>query len=214
MESTNPVSANPVNTNPVSANTVPENSEPACVDDRQRGDSYLASQYSLGDRIHRQLWNTCWALFYRTSHRMAFGWRAWLLRCFGAKLGAHCHFYPQSRIWAPWNLECEDAVIVADRAELNNHAHLYLASHTMISQDACISNATHDYNNPAFPVVSCPMRIGRYAWVAARACVVPGVDIGDGAVLGMASVATHDLDAWSVYAGAPARKVKDRVKIA
>ncbi len=177
-------------------------------------DPYLGSQYSVGNRVRRQLWNTCWALFYRTSPRTAYGWRAWWLRRFGAQLGPNCHFYPQSRIWAPWNLECEDAVIVADRADLNNHAHLYLGSHVILSQDCCVSNATHDYNDPMFPVVAVPMRIGRYAWVAARACVVPGGDIAEGAILGMASVATRNLEPWSVYVGAPAKKVKDRVKIA
>ncbi len=181
---------------------------------QQSRDPYLTSPYSLGNRIRRQLWNTCWALLFRTSPRPAFAWRAALLRLFGAKLGTGCHFYPQARIWAPWNLECEDAVLVGDRADLNNHASLYLASHAVISQDAFVSNATHDYNDPAFPVVSCSMRIGRYAWVAARACVAPGADMGDGAILGMGSVATRALEPWCVYAGAPAKKVKDRPQFA
>jgi putative colanic acid biosynthesis acetyltransferase WcaF len=182
--------------------------------DAQPTDPYLAPQYSLANRVRRQLWNLCWALFYRTSPRRAFGWRAFLLRCFGAKLGAHCHFYPRSRIWAPWELECEDTVIVGDGAELYNPSRLYLASHAILSQDAYLCGATHDYNNPAFPVVSYPMRVGRYAWVAARACVSPGVNVGEGAILGLASVATRDLEPWSVYAGAPAKKIKERTRIA
>jgi putative colanic acid biosynthesis acetyltransferase WcaF len=182
--------------------------------DAQPTDPYLAPQYSLANRVRRQLWNLCWALFYRTSPRRAFGWRAFLLRCFGAKLGAHCHFYPRSRIWAPWELECEDTVIVGDGAELYNPSRLYLASHAILSQDAYLCGATHDYNNPAFPVVSYPMRVGRYAWVAARACVSPGVNVGEGAILGLASVATRDLGPWGIYAGVPAKKVKDRTRIA
>lgn len=182
--------------------------------DAKPADPYLAPQYSLGNRVRRQLWHTCWAIFYRTSPRRAFGWRAFLLRCFGAKLGANCHFYPQSRVWAPWELECEDTVIVGDRAELYNPARLYLASHAIISQDAYLCGATHDYNSPAFPVISCPMCVGRYAWVAARACVSPGVNLAEGAILGLASVATRDLGPWSIYAGVPAKKVKDRTRIA
>ena len=50
------------------------------------------------------------------------------------------------------------------------------------------------------------MRLGRYSWVAARACVSPGVNLGDGAILGLASVATKDLEPWSIYTGIPARK--------
>jgi putative colanic acid biosynthesis acetyltransferase WcaF len=145
---------------------------------------------------------------------VAHGWRASLLRAFGAKLGPHCRFYPASRIWAPWNLVCEDAVIVADGAELYNPAPMTLASHAVVSQGAYLCGATHDYNDPAFPVIPHAMRIGRYAWVAARATVSPGVSLGDGAILGLASLAARDLEPWSIYAGVPARKVKDRRRFA
>lgn len=190
-----------------------ETGDPREIPSVAANDPYVAPQYSVGNRIRRQLWNTCWALLYRTSPRTAHGWRAFLLRSFGAKLGANCHFYPQSRIWAPWNLECEDTVIVGDRVVLYNPKLLYLASHVIISEEAYLCGATHDYNNPAFPVVSYPMRIERYAWIAARACVSPRVNVGEGAILALASVATRDLEPWSIYAGVPARRVKERARV-
>jgi putative colanic acid biosynthesis acetyltransferase WcaF len=180
---------------------------------RPRKDPYTSPQYSFANRVQRQLWSVVWIFLYRPSPRLAHGWRAWLLRCFGAKLGPHCRFYPASRVWAPWNLECEDTVMVADGAELYNPSSMFLASHAIVSQGAYLCGATHDYNDPKFPVVGFPMRLGRYAWVAARACVSPGVNLGDGAILGLASVATKDLEAWSIYAGIPARKVKERERI-
>ena len=54
------------------------------------------------------------------------------------------------------------------------------------------------------------MEIGAYAWVCARASVAPGANMGEGAVLGLGSVATRSLDPWTVYAGVPAVKVKER----
>lgn len=180
---------------------------------RRRKDPYTSPQYSFGNRVRRQLWSVVWMVLYRPSPRIAHAWRTSLLRCFGAKLGPHCRFYPASRVWAPWNLQCEDTVTVADGAELYNPAPMYLASHAIVSQGAYLCGATHDYNDPKFPVVAFPMRLGRYAWVAARACVSPGVNLGDGAILGLASVATRDLEPWSIYAGVPARKVKDRERI-
>ncbi len=173
-------------------------------------DPYTSPQYSFANRVQRQLWSIVWIVLYRPSPRIAFLWRSWLLRCFGAKLGPACRFYPASRIWAPWNLQCEDTVMVADAAELYNPAPMVLMSHAIVSQGAYLCGATHDYNDPKFPVISFPMRLGRYSWVAARACVSPGVNLGDGAILGLASVATKDLEPWSIYAGIPARKVKDR----
>jgi putative colanic acid biosynthesis acetyltransferase WcaF len=199
----------------------PSSSSFASVTDREiagtvtriRKDPYTSPQYSFGNRVQRQLWSMVWIVLYRPSPRIAHAWRAWLLRCFGGKLGPHCRFYPASRVWAPWNLQCEDTVMVADGAELYNPAPMFLASHAIVSQGAYLCGATHDYNDPKFPVVPLPMRLGRYAWVAARACVSPGVNLGDGAILGLASVATKDLEPWSIYAGVPARKVKERERI-
>ena len=199
--------------------TVPNNSAVTVVSNTDDGtrataDPYTVAQYTFSNRVRRQLWSVVWILLYRPSPRIAHGWRVWLLRCFGAKMGPRCRFYPASRIWAPWNLTCEDTVIVADGAELYNPAPMYFASHAIISQGAYLCGATHDYNDPNFPVISFPMRLGRYAWVAARATVSPGVNLGEGAILGLASVATKDLEPWSIYAGVPARKVKDRRRIA
>ncbi len=173
-------------------------------------DPYRAPQYTFGNRVRRQLWSIVWIALYRPSPRIAHAWRAWLLRGFGATLGPHCRFYPASRVWAPWNLTCEDTVWVADGAELYNPAPMFLASHAIVSQGAYLCGATHDYNDLAFPVISFPMRLGRYAWVAARAIVSPGVNLADGAILGLGSIATRDLEPWSIYAGVPARKVKER----
>ena len=173
-------------------------------------DPYLQPAFSLGHRLARLLWVVCWLLLYRPSPRPFHSWRALLLRLFGARLGPNCHFYPGARIWAPWNLFCADQVTVADGAEIYNPARVILGSHAILSQGAYLCGATHDYDDPAFPLVAYTMSIGAYAWVCARSSVAPGVNLADGAVLGLASVATHDLDAWGVYAGIPARKVKER----
>jgi putative colanic acid biosynthesis acetyltransferase WcaF len=133
-----------------------------------------------------------------------------LLRLFGAKLAPNCHFYPKCRVWAPWNLVCEDAVGVGDDAELYNPSMLTIGSHAVISQGAYICGATHLYNESSFRLVSFPMRIGAYAWVCARATVSPGVNVGNGSVLALGSIATKDLEPFGVYAGVPARRVKER----
>src|SRR5580698_3047745 len=173
-------------------------------------DPYLRPAFSQGDRMRRLLWNLCWALFYKLSPRPLHSWRSFLLRAFGAKMGPNCHFYPRSKVWAPWNLICADQVTAADGAEIYNAAPITLGSHAILSQDAYLCAATHDYDDPAFPLIAYAMQIGAYAWVCARASVAPGVNMEEGAVLGLGSVATRDLDAWTVYAGVPATKIKER----
>ncbi len=180
------------------------------VPDSTAADPYLRPAFSRTDRGRRLLWNICWLLLYRPSPRPLHAWRATLLRLFGAHLGPNCHFYPGSRIWAPWNLRCADQVTAADGAELYNPAPMHFGSHAIVSQGAFLCGATHDVDDPAFPLVACTMHFGAYSWVCARASVAPGVSLGEGAVLGLASVATRDLDPWTVYAGAPARAVRSR----
>lgn len=173
-------------------------------------DPYLRPAFSFSNRLRRLVWNICRALLYRLSPKPLHAWRSFLLRLFGARMGRGCHFYPSSKVWAPWNLVCADQVTAADGAEIYNPSPVTLGSHVILSQDAYICGATHDYNDPAFPLIAYAMSFGEYAWVCARASVAPGVNMGEGAVLGLGSVATRDLDPWSVYAGVPAVKVRDR----
>jgi len=175
-------------------------------------DPYLRPAFSRRDRTRRLAWNLCWALLYRLSPRPLHAWRSFLLRCFGATIGAHCHFYPASKIWAPWNLRCEGEVTAADGVEIYNPAPVSLGSHAVLSQNAYLCGATHDYNQPGFPLIAFAMQVGAYAWVCARASVSPGVNLGEGAVLGLGSVATRDLEPWTVYAGVPAVRIKDRTR--
>jgi putative colanic acid biosynthesis acetyltransferase WcaF len=177
----------------------------------QPDDPYLRPSFSVSNRMGRLVWSIVWTLLFRPSPRPFHSWRAFLLRGFGAKLGPNSHFYPRSRVWAPWNLECADGVTLGDEAEIYNPSLVTMGSHAIVSQQAYICGATHDYNDPAFPLISFPMSLGPYSWVCARASVSPGVNVGEGAVLGLGSVATRDLEPWTVYAGVPAQRVKQRV---
>src|SRR5260370_10784255 len=177
----------------------------------QPDDPYLRPSFSVSNRMGRLAWSIIWTLLFRPSPRPFHAWRAFLLRGFGAKLGSNCHFYPRSRVWAPWNLECADGVALGDEAEIYNPSLVTLGSHAIVSQQAYICGATHDYNDPAFPLISFPMSLGAYSWVCARASVSPGVNVGDRAGLCLGSVATRDLEPWTVYAGVPAQRVKQRV---
>ncbi len=123
-------------------------------------DPYLRPAFSLRDRLRRLSWNICWAVLYRTSPRPLHSWRSFLLRLFGATMGANCHFYPRSKVWAPWNLICADQVTAGDGAEIYNPAPVTLGSHAILSQDAYVCGATHDYDDPAFPLLAYAMNIG------------------------------------------------------
>ncbi len=171
---------------------------------------YHRDSFGWKHKLARLLWQTAYLLLYRPTPRPMHAWRSMLLRLFGARMGRGCHFYPSGKVWAPWNLVCEDCCTLADQAEIYNPSLIYLESHCIVSQQAYICGATHDYNHPDFPMVSYSMRLGGYSWICARACVSPGVNVGEGAVLGLGAVAGQDLDPWTVYGGVPAVRLKAR----
>ncbi|HEY2122813.1 MAG TPA: DapH/DapD/GlmU-related protein [Chthoniobacterales bacterium] len=78
----------------------------------------------------------------------------------------------------------------------------------VISQDAYLCAASHDYADPAFPLIHGRIAIGKKAWVGARAIVLLGTTIGDRSVVGAGSVVTKGVPPDSVCAGNPARVVK------
>jgi putative colanic acid biosynthesis acetyltransferase WcaF len=168
--------------------------------------------FSLKNRAGRLLWNLVYALLFRLSPRPFHGWRNWLLRVFGARIGRDCHIYPKAIIWAPWNLETGPGAAIADGAEIYNPSLISIGEGAVVSQGAYLCGASHNYWEWRFPLVSRPITIGPFAWVAARAIVQMGIVIGEGCVVGAGSVVTRDMPAWSVCAGNPCRVIKSYTK--
>jgi putative colanic acid biosynthesis acetyltransferase WcaF len=174
-------------------------------------DPHTQASFTLSNRLRRVLWGITAALFYRPTPRPFHAWRALVLRCFGARLGAGCHFYPHVSIWAPWNIEAGDQVVVANGVNLYSMAKITIGRRTVISQGAHLCCGGHDYEDPNFQLIAKPIRIGERAWVCAEAFISAGVTVGDGAVIGARSVLVADAQPWSVYAGHPAKLLKPRV---
>jgi putative colanic acid biosynthesis acetyltransferase WcaF len=90
---------------------------------------------------------------------------------------------------------------------------MYFGSHAIVSQGAYLCGATHDYDDPGFPLIAFKMEIGAYSWICAHAKVGPGANVGEGAILGLGAVTMKDLEPWGVYSGSPAVKIKDRKRV-
>ena len=176
------------------------------------GDPYQVPAFSLKNRMARALWGLVYVFLFRPSPRIFFGWRNFLLRLFGAKIGSKCCIYSKAEIWAPWNLVCSEVVAVADGAVIYNPSLVTLGSHTIVSQHAYICGATHDPDDANFPLISKPVIIGSYSWVCARSTVMPGVVLGEGSVLALGAVATKNIEDWAIYGGVPAKKLRNRVR--
>jgi putative colanic acid biosynthesis acetyltransferase WcaF len=134
-----------------------------------------------------------------------------VLRFFGAKVGRDVVIKPNVRITFPWKLTLGDHVWLGEECWLLNLAPISLASHVCISQRAFLCTGSHDYKSPTFDLIVKEIEIERGAWIGAGAWIGPGVRIRSHAVLTASSVATKDLEPFSIYQGNPAIKIRSRM---
>ncbi|MCC6493820.1 MAG: putative colanic acid biosynthesis acetyltransferase [Pirellulales bacterium] len=157
----------------------------------------------------RLLWMALWPLF-RFSPRPAFAWRRLLLRALGAKVGANVHIYASATIYYPWMLAIGDDSAIGERALVYNLGRVTIGRRATISHQAHLCAGTHDYRDPALPLLRPPITIGDDAWICADAFVGPGVNVGAGAVVGARAATFDDVAPWTVVAGNPAKFIKRR----
>ena len=172
------------------------------------------NRHSKKSRIVRVIWNVAWLFLARWTPqrglRLFNAWRIFLLRLFGAKIGKKSWVMSSCEIWQPWNLVIGDYVSIAERVVLYDVDQITIGNQVVISREAFLCAASHDVTSPIMELKTAPIAVGANAWIAARAFVVPGVKVGEGAVVAAAAVAAKDVPAWTVVAGNPARVVKER----
>jgi putative colanic acid biosynthesis acetyltransferase WcaF len=157
----------------------------------------------------------CWwfvqATLFRGSPQLLYGFRRWLLRRFGARIGKGVIIRPSVSIPYPWKLKIGDYSWIGDDAVLYCFADITIGNDVVVSQNCYLCAGTHDYRSPGFEIQAFPIVIEDEAWVAADVFVAPGVTIGKGAVVGSRSSVFTDLPAMMVCIGTPARPVHARI---
>lgn len=167
-------------------------------------------KYSKKDLARRVLW-VAGEIVFRTSLRPFFGFRRFILRLFGSKIGNHVHIYPSARIYFPWNLEIGDWSAIGEDAFIYNLGKVKIGERVTISQRAHLCAGTHDYRSAQMPLLKPEIHVKDQVWICADAFVGPGVTIGEGTVVGARAVAMRDVESWIVVSGNPAAFLKKRV---
>lgn len=157
-----------------------------------------------------QLWWLVQATLFRASPQVLYGFRRWLLRLFGAKVGIGVIVRPSATITYPWQVEFGDHCWIGDHVVIYSFALIRIGSNAVVSQRSYLCAGTHDYRSEAFDLLGYPIVIGARAWVAADVFIGPGVTVGEGAVVGSRSSVFTDLPAMMVCTGSPAKPVKPR----
>src|ERR1035438_9384275 len=157
-----------------------------------------SSHFSLRLRFGRALWGLVWLMFFRPSPFPFHGWRRMLLLLFGAKIGPEVHVYPSVLVWAPWNLTMAEGSSLGPWVDCYCVDKIELGAWAVVSQRSFLCSATHDIRSPKFQLITAPIKIGEKAWVAAEAFVGPGVEVGEGAVVGARACVFKKVAPWTI----------------
>lgn len=156
------------------------------------------------------LWYFTNVLFFLNPFFPLVGVKVRLLRLFGARIGKGVVIKPSVNIKYPWKLSIGNHVWIGENAWIDNLAMVTIGDDCCVSQGAMLLCGNHNYKKNSFDLMVGEIRMEEGSWAGARSVVCPGVTLHSHAVLGVGSVASHDLEPYAIYQGNPAVKVRDR----
>ena len=101
----------------------------------------------------------------------------------------------------------QDVFINTGATIVANHS-IEVGDNCLIGDLAAIFDSNHHPLTPSCPTRIAPVRLGVNVWVGRSATILPGVTIGDHAVIAAGSIVTEDVPAKTLVAGAPARPIR------
>ena len=163
-----------------------------------------------GSVVKRAFWYMVNAVFFLSPFFPFSSLKVALLVLFGAKMGRGIVIKPGVNIKYPWRLTLGNHVWIGENVWIDNLGDIVFEDNVCISQGAFLLTGNHDYKKSAFDLQVASIYLEEGAWIGANAIVCPGVRCKSHAVLAVGSVATTDLEAYSIYQGNPAVKVRER----
>lgn len=174
-------------------------------------DAYTSS-WNIGEVIRLHLWRITWTLLYRTTPKHFFNrWRLSILKLFGAKINGKPFVFPSSRIFAPWLLTLGHKSCLGPHSEVYNLGPIILGERVTVSQYSYLCNGTHDLTLDNMPLMIGEMVIGDNVFIGAKSLLLPGIKIGEYAVVGAGAVVAKNVNEYDIVAGNPARFIKKRI---
>ncbi len=157
-----------------------------------------------------QLWWIVQSIFFKNSPQFMYGWRNFLLRFFGAKIGKGVIIRPTVRTQFPWKVSIGDYSWIGDDVVLYSLGPIEIGNNVVVSQKSYICTGSHDHNKETFDIYAKKITIQDECWLATDVYVAPGVTIGKGTVVGARSSVFKDLPAGKLCIGSPVRVLKNR----
>ena len=162
--------------------------------------SFNNSWYNPGSRLTIILWFIANRVFINTYFPIPSSFKRIVLNLFKPKIS----------IKYPWLLEIQNDVWIGENVWIDNLSKVTIGSNVCISQGAMLLCGNHNYKKTTFDLMLGEIKLEEGVWIGAQSIVCPGVTCESHSVLSVGSIATSDLEAYHIYQGNPAVKIKSR----
>lgn len=133
-----------------------------------------------------------------------------IYRVMGMRLAPTAIVHRGLEVRDPRQVEIGEDSVVGFDAILDARRGITIGRHVNISSQVAIWTMQHDHREPTFAAMSAPVLISDWAWLSFRSTVLPGVTIGEGAVVAAGAVVTHDVPPFAIVGGVPAKVIGER----
>lgn len=161
-------------------------------------------------RIRSYILDLCLMLLHITTWIPFHSVRNFIWRLSGIKLGRKSTIHTGVRVFDPMNIKIGTGTIIGFNTFIDGRDQVIIGDHTDIASEVMIYNQEHDLDSKDFHARSESINIGSYVFIGPRAIILPGVTVGDGAIVAAGAVVTKDVPELTVVGGVPAKKIKDR----
>lgn len=140
------------------------------------------------------------------SHRL----RTYFYRRAGLTIHPTSSIHWRAEFYAPEHVTIGRDCTIGDSAFLDGRSGLTIGDSVNFGSHVTIYTRQHAVDSPDFAETGAEVVVGDFAWVSSHAIVLPGVKIGEGAVVAAGAVVTKDVAPYTVVGGNPARYIRDR----
>ena len=136
--------------------------------------------------------------------------RLMIVKLSGVVIGKNTRINMGVRLYDPNNIVIGEDCVVGEGVVLDGRDKLIIGDHVDIASEVMIYNSQHDINSDKFEAVSSPVAVGDYVFIGPRAILLPGVTVGEGAVIAAGAVVTKDVEPYTIVGGVPAKPIGER----
>lgn len=167
--------------------------------------------FQPGSKIKIFFWYFINILFLINPLNPSSSLKLFFLKLFGATIGKGVLIKPNINIKYPWFLEIGNHVWIGEKVWIDNLTYVKIGANVCLSQGSMLLTGNHNYKKETFDLEVGEIILEEGVWIGAQAIVCPKVVCKSHSVLSVGSVATKSLDAYGIYAGNPAQKIRERV---